>query len=364
MATEISNSFTVRFIRNGDQIYFTKNIVSFDASGNETGGAFYQSIDPNDGTVNPDWSVTTNQPVLKLGISSARKNPITVTDVLWAFDGANIIFPSPISTDWVSSTSHSGAFQQRLINTGSVYYAELKVVSNIASKSADVVSNRQISYTLTYVCNALKDTFSGTQDVFIQQSGSTSHWANIVTPRVELSSESVATQSTTLTAKCYYGSHNVTVGQNGYTMKWFKDGVEISGATTDTITVTRDDVNGGSVYVVQLLLNGTIVASDGQRINDISDEYRVEAYTPDGSNDALSENQNAIFGFRIKKNGTVITSSSDYTVSVYNSIGVLMRTATVASGATLTLTKNDALCSPVGGTAYYADVDIDITTQL
>ena len=51
MSNKIKGAFTVRFIRTGDQIYVTKNIVKFDKNGAESGGSLFQAIDPTSGTL-------------------------------------------------------------------------------------------------------------------------------------------------------------------------------------------------------------------------------------------------------------------------------------------------------------------------
>ena len=92
----------------------------------------------------------------------------------------------------------------------------------------------------------------------------------ITTERVELSGDSSAgTYKTVLGIEAYYGTSRVTIGSGGYTTKWYKDGTENSNFIANSegktsLTVTRDDIDGGSIFVCKLILNGNAVAQDQQ----------------------------------------------------------------------------------------------------
>ena len=127
-------AFSVRFLRNGDQVFIVRNII--DKNGN--GAALFQVVDPNSGTVSPDWSQEANQPIVQLGVRSSAGYPAEILGVVWAYDGVTLNFTYN-GNSWVSAVNDS-RFQSRI--NGDFY--ELKIVSNLASK--DAVSNRQIAY--------------------------------------------------------------------------------------------------------------------------------------------------------------------------------------------------------------------------
>ncbi len=136
-------AFSVRFLRNGDQVTVTRNII--DENGN--GAALFQVVDPNSGTVSPNWTIAAIQPIIRLGVRSSAGFPAEITGVTWAFDGTTLNFTYNGST-WVTA-SNDDRFKARINGN----YYELRVVKNIASTS--IISNKQISYEVNYVSNAM-----------------------------------------------------------------------------------------------------------------------------------------------------------------------------------------------------------------
>lgn len=337
-------AFSVRFLRNGDQITVVRNVI--DSAGN--GAALFQVVDTNTGTPTPDWTQTANQPIIQIGIRSAAGYPTEITNVTWAYDGQTLNFTYN-GSDWVTASNNS-SFQARINGN----YYELKIVSNLASKT--VVSNKQISYEISYVSNAHSDSLQGSIDVLIQQAGSDSHNLQITTNLVELDASNT---EATLTAVSYYGTTPVSIGKNGYSIEWYQDNVKLSGQTGATLTVNRDMVSGGSIFVAKLLKDGSVVAQDGQRINDIADEYQI-TYTPTnaGSN-YVAPNHNAVYTLAITKNGNPYSGEVTFSWRVYNSIG---EPKTSGTSSTVTVTTDD--CKVVtGDNAYYSDCDVQVTAD-
>ena len=334
----------MRFLRNGDQITVVRNVI--DSAGN--GAALFQVVDTTTGTPTPDWTQEANQPIIQIGIRSAAGYPTEITNVSWAYDGVTLNFTYNGSA-WVTASNDS-SFQARINGN----YYELKIVANLASKT--VVSNKQISYEVSYSSNAHSDTLQGSIDVLIQQAGSNSHILQITTNCVELDASN---NEATLTAVAAYGSTPVSIGINDYSIEWYQDNVKLSGQTGATITVTRDMVSGGSIFVAKLLLNGNVVAQDGQRINDIADEYQI-TYTPTnaGSN-YVAPNHSATFNLSVTKNGNTYTGSVAYSWQIYNALG---EPSTSGTSSTVTVTPDDCLVG-TGDNAYYSDCDVQVTAD-
>lgn len=339
-------AFSVRFLRNGDQITVVRNVI--DSAGN--GAALFQVVDTTTGTPTPDWTQTENQPIIQIGIRSAAGYPTEITNVTWAYDGQTLNFTYNGSAWVTASNDLLNRFQARINGN----YYELKIVNNLASK--DVVSNKQISYEISYVSNAHSDSLHGSIDVLIQQAGSDSHNLQITTNLVELDASNT---ESTLTAVAYYGTTPVSIGINGYSIEWYQDNVKIIGQTGATLTVTRDMVSGGSIFVAKLLKDGSVVAQDGQRINDIADEYQI-TYTPSnaGSN-YVAPSHNATFNLAVTKNGNPYTGEVIFAWQVYNALGVEKSSGNTN---TVTVTSNDCLVGSGEG-AYYSDCDVQVTAD-
>lgn len=334
----------MRFLRNGDQITVVRNVI--DSAGN--GAALFQVVDTTTGTPTPDWTQTANQPIIQLGIRSAAGYPTEITNVTWAYDGKTLNFTYNGSA-WVTANNNS-SFQARINGN----YYELKIVNNIASK--DVVSNKQISYEISYVSNAHSDSLHGSIDVLIQQAGSDSHNLQITTNLVELDASNT---EATLTAVAYYGTTPVSIGTNGYAIEWYQDNVKLSGQTGATLTVNRDMVSGGSIFVAKLFKDGNLVAQDGQRINDIADEYQI-TYTPTnaGSN-YVAPSHNAVYNLAMTKNGNPYTGEVSFAWQIYNALG---EPRTSGTSSTVTVNPSDCLVG-TGDNAYYSDCDVQVTAD-
>lgn len=334
----------MRFLRNGDQITVVRNVI--DSAGN--GAALFQVVDTTTGTPTPDWKQTENQPIIQLGVRSAAGYPTEITNVAWAYDGVTLNFTYN-GSNWVTANNDS-RFQARINGN----YYELKIVDNIASKT--VVSNKQISYEVSYSSNAHSDTLQGSIDVLIQQAGSNSHILQITTNRVELDASNT---TATLTAVAALGSTPVSIGTNGYAIEWYQDNVKLSGQTGSTLTVNRDMVSGGSIFVAKLLKEGDVVAQDGQRINDIADEYQI-TYTPTnaGSN-YVAPSHNAVYTLAVTKNGNPYDGSVSYSWQIYNALG---EPRTSGTNNTVTVMPSDCLVG-TGDNAYYSDCDVQVTAD-
>ena len=334
----------MRFLRNGDQITVVRNVI--DSAGN--GAALFQVVDTTTGTTTPDWTQTENQPIIQLGIRSAAGYPTEITNVAWAYNGQTLNFTYNGDT-WVDAQNNK-PFQARINGN----YYELKIVGNIAS--AKERSNKQINYEISYVSNAHSDTLQGSIDVLIQQKGSDSHILQITTNRVELDASNT---EATLKAVAAYGTTPVSIGSNGYTIKWYKDNVELNGQTGATLTVNREMVSGGSMFVAKLLKDGNVVAQDGQRINDIADEYQI-TYTPTnaGSN-YVAPGHTATFNLAVIKNGNHYDGTVEFEWQVYNALG---EPKTSGTSSTVTVTANDCLVG-TGDNAYYSDCDVQVTAD-
>lgn len=337
----VGGSFSVRFLRNGDQIILVRDIINESGAG----AALMQVVDPNTGIVTPSWKNdnAANQPIVRISVRSAAGYTASIQSVRWAYDGTDLQFTYN-GASWVVA-SNDARFKAR-INDGKY---ELRVVDNLASKAQ--VANKLISYSVDYISNAMAGTIDGSVDVYVQPAGNNSHTLQITTNRVELDNTESG-KTATLTAVGYYGTGTVSIGSNGYTVEWYQDGKKLSN-TTASITVTRDMVNGGSVFTAKLLKDGNVVATDGQRISDIADEYQI-SYTPTSAGaNYVGPNHNATYNLSLLCNGSAASVSNlKFAWSIYNALGVC--TKSDGTGSVVTITPSDCLMK---GDSY-GDVDV------
>lgn len=348
-------AFSVRFLRNGDQVVIVRNIVNRKNSGR----ALFQVIDPTAGTIAPNWDATNlpegaekeavldAQPIIRLGVRSAYKYPAEIKSVKWAYNGKDLNFT--LNGEVWADESNNKPFQARIKDKN----YELKIVGNLASQKN--VANRQISYDVKYACNGMTDTVKGSVDVLIQAAGSNSHMLQISATSVELDDK---TPSTTLTAVGMYGAEFVTIGENDYTIKWYQDGDEISNATAATLDVNRDKVTGGSLFIAKLFLKESAVAQDSQRINDTADDYQIAAIPTNAGANWIGVGHDATYNLSVTKNGDDYAGGNvTFEWTVYNAVGDPKHTG---SGSLVTVTSDYAAVG-TGADAYYADCDVQVT---
>lgn len=348
--------FTVRFLRNGDQIFLDKRIINSEGNG----ASLVQIYEPTTDTVTPDWSVPGNQPIIKVSARSASGHSVRINNVAWAYAGRDIEFGTITATSWeeAEEVTCNGVKFKCIKDDEGFYY--LRICSNVASSS--VKNNRQITFTIYFTSNSISDSITSNVDVNIQQAGSNSHSVQIVTANRILDNEN---PSTVLTAECFYGTSQIMVGSEGYTVKWYQDDKELS-FTSASITVTRDMVSGGSHFRVELLKKGVKVASDGETIADIADEYQLRFTTIAGKSDVISVGQSAYRRVQLMKNGEFVSGSIAYQWSIYNAEGIktFNGSGSGSSGVEIELKPEYAKCGEGSESEYFADVELSAQVEV
>ena len=362
-------AFSVRFLRNGDQVVIVRNIINHKGSGL----ALYQVVDPQTGVVKPNWDATGKegaekeavldaQPIIRLGVRSAYQYPAKITGVTWSYNNHALKFALN-GAEWVTAAADPDNLDAQKFQAcidGENY--QLKIVGNLASK--ENVANRQITYDVNYACNGMNDKVQGSVDVLIQAAGSNSHMLQITATRVELDAEH---ESAELTAVGMYGAEYVKIGQGDYSIKWYQDGVEMNGATAAKLTVTRAMVTGGSLFIAKLFLKDSAVAQDSQRINDIADEYQIMATPTNAGANWIGVNHNATYNLSILKNGKDYAGDDvTYKWDVYDAMGnkkPLNQQEPTGTGSLVTVLTDYAKVG-TGDDAYYADCDVQVTAEI
>ena len=304
MATKtLKSSFTITFLSGTDSLYVEEQVVKFedDNSSVESAGSLMQVYCTGDASVTPDWTDTTKQPCIKLGLtkSSDGSNIGLTDDCAFAYQGETISFGTTAKSlnglSWYESTGDfEGMFMKAYSDTsdGSDAYVYLRICANIAS--AKITTNQQIDYTLTYDDSTFgSGSVTGTTDILVREGSSSSLYCNIIPASTELST---SVPSSVLSVEYIIGGAvyttiaavNTALGTS-YSLAWHKDGDSSNTITSaETLTVYREEdddsgadtgnyVDGCNVFTVCILdSNGDTIASDSQRITDVADEYRVK----------------------------------------------------------------------------------------
>ena len=244
-------------IVNGDTLYFR-----LDGNGNP----LFQAVDTESQTIKPDWTVSTNQPVITPVCTSSLGNKVTLSDFTWYYNGTAIAFPDDAGTGWTTSTNFEGKFQLN-VEDGS-----LKIVKNLAD------ANNPASDTLRCDCTAQmsgeKFSVSKSVDVLIQPMSAGAYMGFVTANPTNLSS---GVSQCTLTCVLYNAGDKMEAG--AYTVKWYKAG-DMNNVLGEsyTLKVGRNDVNHVQLFICDFCLASTNnkCATAGILITDMADTFEVK----------------------------------------------------------------------------------------
>ena len=244
-------------IVNGDTLYFR-----LDGNGNP----LFQAVDTESQTIKPDWTVNENQPVITPACTSSLGNKVTLSGFTWYYNGGAIAFPNDVESGWTTSTNFEGKFQLN-VEDGS-----LKIVKNLAD------ANNPASDTLRCDCTAQmsgeKFSVSKSVNVLIQPMSAGAYTGFVTATPTNLSS---AAKQCTLTCALYDVSGKMASG--AYTVKWYKaNDMNNDLGTSQTLTVSRDDVNHVQLFICDFYLANTNnkCTTAGILITDMADTFEVK----------------------------------------------------------------------------------------
>lgn len=349
----LKSSFTIAFLSGTDSLYIEESVVKFedDSSSAESAGSLLQVYNADTEKVTPDWTVTTNQPCLKLGLSQASSGDnIELTGATFQYQGNDVTFGTSAASlngmNW--NTSTDGHFMLAFSEDG--LYAYFRVCANIAS--SEITTNQQITYTLSYSNSTFgSGEMTSTTDILIREGSSSSIYCNILTDNTELST---SVTETVLSVQYIYGDTEyddleslAAMVDNVASIAWYKDGVAL-GITDETLTVYRDQtgtynnyVDGCNVFSVMVLdASGGVLASDSQRITDVADQYQVKLTTTG----TVRSNKDATVKGILYDGDDPYSGSVTYTTSVYNANNEQTGTAestTSTEGFSRTITADE-----------------------
>lgn len=293
-------SITVKRLRSGDTLFLT-----FD----NNGIPLYQGVDPTSGAVSPDWSVAANQPLQTPKVTSARGNSVTLSDHAWKYNGTLLVFSGAEDGNYTKDTT--GKFE---MNTAT---GALKVIANLAS--ATNYANDTMEYSCTATVAGVEYTLTKTIDITIQSVGASSYEGLLSATTEQISS---AITSTQIASKLILGTSELS----SYYVKWYK--TDLTSEWTDkagqkTITVTRDDVDGTTLFIAAFYAaqgDSTPVARAAIRIIDASDGFQI-VYAITSDNKTVDTGKDVVVTGKIvnmRTNAEVTATGAVWTTEVMN----------------------------------------------
>lgn len=252
MATNVQNSITIRKLRNGESFFITL----------ETNGIpLFQGLDSATGIVNPDWTVSSNQPIINPNVKSTKGNTVVLSNHKWAYNGTTITFPS-FGSGWL--TDKTGRFSMN-IDTGAI-----RIITNLIDPNN--ISNSTLAYSGTATSMGVSYNITKSIDIIMQEMGSSSYYGEISATTQQLTGD---VTSSILTTLLFTNTGEVS----DYYVRWYKDDtLWLDPRSSHTLTIDRSDVDGSQLFIAEFLENTsdtTPLYRAGIRIIDTADDYVV-----------------------------------------------------------------------------------------
>lgn len=245
--------------------------------------------------MSPSWSASGSHPVITpQGRSLTAGKTGTLSDWTWKYLGNALAFNS--STGACTTSGYESTFKVNP-STGA-----LEIIGNLASKTN--VDNDTITFTGKVTVDGVSAVMEKSIEVVITQGGASSYWGNVSTDNAILDS---GTTSTSLRTTLMLGG----VVQSAYTIDWYKNVKDSAHklSSFNPSNVTRDMVDGTTLFIAVFKVGGQEVYTDGITLTDNADEYYIMTET---SGDVTDTNTVTVKGTladtRTKAKATGITS--------------------------------------------------------
>ncbi len=253
MSNSAQGTISIRRLRSGKTLF-----LSFVSNGIP----LMQVVDTDSGDVAPDWNVEANQPMLTPTCKLSTGETVPLSYPKWTYNGNFINFDGAESGGW--QESHDNNFK---LNTTT---GAIKVIKNLAS--ATNYADDTLDYSATATVDGREYTVEKSMTIDIHKGSSGTFTGSISLERDTIDNQN---PTTALTAKLTYGVTAEEYSKN-YTVKWYKNDVEMSGQTAKTLTVDRDMVDSVALFRADFYVDGAIVATAGKTITDMADTYAVK----------------------------------------------------------------------------------------
>lgn len=285
--SQSSQSITLTRLRNG---------VSYSAMLAISKGDLWQQYDAN--KVAPDFTVSANQPQVTLRCLTGEGDYPDAIEVYW--DGAKVPFSAMTAGSVNAAATGLDAGTIKIVQQGSSASAKewvLAFVKNVAVKGTGAQASHTLKVVGIFGSGAKVSAQKSFDITMLTESGESVH----IEPGLSDTNPFVVDQikansKCTLVAQIYSAGDPLATPGPAYTYQWYRmdataasGWTAISGATSQTLTVSANDVDAYAVYRVTVT-HGTDTFSDSQSVMDIGDPFYVAISVKDGSNASATPN--------------------------------------------------------------------------
>ena len=311
-----------------------------------------------EGTTNDVTAVypnfATTKPILYFVCMSSRvAEGVADPDAMeYYFNGEKITFSGGVSTG-----TFAGYFQTVAPSGDQLYYG-LQILKDISALAGYAPATIKMVATVSY--GTQSDTIQATYTIPIQQATGSSYRVTIAAGDTKNFVITAKGGSCILKAMAYQSGNALT---KDLTYVWEKmeatGWVEITGATSQTLTVYADDINTYGEYRVHVKRAGAEIGTDIQSVMDTSDPYDIDPH-PSPEDEAITEdtsgNGEVTYTPVVVKRGTATKAlDTQFYFVLKDAAGVYLNSDRTTPKASQTVTR--AHCLQAGG-----DVSVTITS--
>lgn len=341
-----SSSRTIKFISKAGT--YTAVIMS-------PSGDLYQEYE---GTTNDVTAVYPNfetlKPILYFVCTSSRvAEGVADPDAMeYYFNDQKISFSGGVSTG-----TFAGFFKTVSPDGDQMYYG-LQILKNIAELAGYAPAVIKMVATISY--GTQSDQIQATYTIPIQQATGNSYHVTIAAGDTKNFVITEKGGSCILKAMAYQSGNALT---KDLSYKWEKMGAtgweELGGKTSQTLTVSGNDINTYGEYRVHVYRSGAEIGTDIQGVMDASDPYDIDPH-PDPEDEAITEdttgNGQVTYTPVVVKRGTSAKAlDTQFYFVLKDAAGVYLNTDRDTPKVSQTVTR--AHCQQAGG-----DVSVTITS--
>lgn len=296
--------------------------------------------------VTPDFSNT--KPLLYFICTSSKTTEgiATPDSMKYYFGGTEITFGS----DNISTGIFAGLFKRIYPGTDQPYYG-LQIINNIASAAGYASVAIKMIATLSYG-TASSQEIEHSYTIPVSQYTGTSYRVTIAAGDNKNFVLTSKGDSCILKAFAYQSS---AILSSNLTYQWQKmtggAWTDMPGSTSQTLTVTTDNINVYGNYRVKVFLSGTLIGTDTQGVMDVSDPYDILP-NPDPADETINETgtdkTQVTYTPKVVKRGTNTTAlDTTFYFTAMDAAGVYLNTDYETAKASFSVTR--AMCAQAGG---------------